>query len=101
MVMYGIYNAETIKKLVYTLETMYNKTTWNERLFAGKLTYWFNWYLPEEGVVHYAINSILYINTLKEKHNKMYEKLIHKLEMYANAIRILLKGYLPISLFPP
>ena len=30
----------------------------------------------------------------------MYEKLIHRLEMYANAIRILSKGYLPISLFP-
>ena len=31
----------------------------------------------------------------------MYEKLIHRLEMYANAKRIPLKGYLPISLLPP
>ena len=31
----------------------------------------------------------------------MYEKLVHRLEMYVNAIRILLKGYLPISLLPP
>ena len=31
----------------------------------------------------------------------MYEKLIHRLEMYANAIRILLKVYLTISLLPP
>ena len=30
----------------------------------------------------------------------MYEKCIHSLEMYANAIRILSKGYLPISLLP-
>ena len=80
---------------------MQNKTIWNERLFAGKLTYWFNWYLSEEGVVHYAINSILYINTLKKKYNKMYEKLIHKLELYANAVRILFKGYLLISLLLP
>ena len=30
----------------------------------------------------------------------MYEKLIHRLEMHANAIRIPLKGSLPISLLP-
>ena len=48
-------------------------------------------------MVHYAIHSILYINTLKEKYNKMYEKGIHRLEMYPNAIRILSMGYLPIS----
>ena len=80
--------------------TMQNKTTWNERLFAGKLTHWFNWYILENGVVQYPINSILYINTLKEKYNKMYEKPIYRLEMYANAIKILLMGYLSISLFP-
>ena len=28
------------------------------------------------------------------------KKLMHRLEMYANAIRILSKGYLPISLLP-
>ena len=31
----------------------------------------------------------------------MYEKPIHRLDMYANAIWILLKGYLTISLLPP
>ena len=56
---------------------MHNKTTWNEKLFVGKFTHWFKWYLWEEGVVHYAIHSILYINTLKEEYNNMYEKLMH------------------------
>ena len=79
---------------------MYNTKTWNERLFVGKLTHWFNWYLSE-GVVFYAINYILYINTLRKKYNKMYEKLIHRLEMYANVMKILLKSYLQISLLPP
>ena len=50
------------------------------------------------GTLSYRLN-FLYVNTLKEKFNKMYEKL--RLEMYANAIRILSKGYLPISLLPP
>ena len=86
MVMYGIYNVETIENAVNTLEKLHNKTKWNKRLFAGKHTHWFNWYLSEEGAVHYAINSILYINTLKEKYKKMYEKLIYRTEMYAIAI---------------
>ena len=34
-VMYGIYKAETIEKMVNTVEKMHNKTTWNERLFGG------------------------------------------------------------------
>ena len=75
MVMYGVYNTETIEKLVNTLEKMYNETTWNERVFSGKLTHWFNWYLSKEGVVHYATNSILYINTLKEKYNQIIKNL--------------------------
>ena len=52
---------------------MHNKTC-NENLFVGKLKYWYQWYLSEEGAVHYAINSILYITTLREKYVKMYEK---------------------------
>ena len=31
----------------------------------------------------------------------MYENFISQLKMYANAIRVLSKGYLPISLLPP
>ena len=42
MVMHGIYNAEMIEKIVNTLEKLHNKTTWNERLFSGKLVHWFN-----------------------------------------------------------
>ena len=42
MVMYGIYNAETLDKLITTVHKMHNITTLNERLFAGKLGF----YLP-------------------------------------------------------
>ena len=37
----------------------------------------------------------------KGKYVKMYERFINQLQMYANAIRVLFKGYLPISLLPP
>ena len=29
MIMYGIYNEETIEKVVRTIEQMHNKTSWN------------------------------------------------------------------------
>ena len=101
MVKYGIYNSETIEKLINMIQNMYNKTIWNEKLSVGKLNNWYYWYLSAEGAVHYAINSHLYINTLREKYIKIYEKFVNQLKMYANAIRALSKGYLLISLLPP
>ena len=47
---------------------MHNKTNWNENLLVGKLKYWYQLHLSEEGAVHYAINLILYITTLREKY---------------------------------
>ena len=32
---------------------------------------------------------------------QMYERFIEELKMYSKVIRILSKGYLPISIFPP
>ena len=37
VVMYGIYNAETLQKLINTVFLMHNFTTPNEKLFAGLL----------------------------------------------------------------
>ena len=36
MVMYGIYNAETLEKLINTVHHIHNVTTPYEKLFAGK-----------------------------------------------------------------
>ena len=36
MVMYGIYNAETLEKLIETVHKIHNTTVSHERLFAGK-----------------------------------------------------------------
>ena len=35
MVMYGIYNSKTLEDLIDTVHKLHNKTTWNEKLFAG------------------------------------------------------------------
>ena len=53
------------------------------------------------GVQHYAINSMLYMRTIKDKYIGLYNEFISQLHIYAKAIRILAKGYLPISLVAP
>ena len=62
---------------------------------------WYHWYLSLRGVSHYAINSLLFLTTAREKYVKMYERFINQLKEYAQTIRIQSKGYLPISLLPP
>ena len=76
MVMYGIYNSDTLKKLINTVHKIHIKTTWNKKLFAGKLDNWYHWYLSKDGVGQYAINSLLNITTMRERYVKMYEKFI-------------------------
>ena len=43
-------------------------------------------------------NALLYLHTFKEKYIAVYNEFISQLCIYAKAIRILVKGYLPISL---
>ena len=100
MFMYGIFSAKTLEILITTVHKMHNITIPNERLFAGKLSSSFTWYLTKEGVNHYAINSFLYQRMLREKYVKIYVEFIMQLCMYAKKKRILSKGYLPISLIP-
>ena len=40
-VMSSIYNSDTLEKLLSTVHKMQNKTTWNEKLFVGKLNNWY------------------------------------------------------------
>ena len=44
MIMYGIYNSESLEKLITTVHKMHNTTTPNEKLFAGTLSSWYTWY---------------------------------------------------------
>ena len=93
--MYCIYNSDTLEKLNNTVHKMHNETTWNEKLFVGKHDHWYH------GVGHYAISSLLYLTTMRERYVKMYKRFISQLQMYAKVIRVLSKAYLPISLLPP
>ena len=87
MIMYGVYNLDTLTALIRTVHNKQNATTWKERTFAGKLNQIYQAYLNE--------------TTMREKYVKMYERFIEELKVYSKAIGILSKGYLPIYLLPP
>ena len=48
MVTYGIYNSDTLETLNDTVHKLHKQTTWNEKLFAGKIDDWYHWYLSEK-----------------------------------------------------
>ena len=101
MVMYGVYNSDPLTDLKDTVHRMQNFTTWNEKTFAGKLHDWMELYTQDEGVCNYAINSVLFLTTVREKYVKRYESFIEELKLYSKVIRVLSKRYLPISLLLP
>ena len=101
MILYGIHNSDTLENLINTVHRLHNQSTWNESLFAGELERWHRWYLSARDVNHYAINSLLFLTTTREKYVKMYERVINQLRNYSQVIRVLSKGYLPISLLLP
>ena len=37
MVMYGMYNSDTLEHLINTVHRLHNRTTWNEKLFSGQI----------------------------------------------------------------
>ena len=80
---------------------MNNRSVWYEKLYAGQVNNWFEKYSASQGINYYAIHSQLYLRTIQEKYIKMYERFVNQLKEYSSAIRILSKGYLPISLLPP
>ena len=103
MLMYDMYNVETLERLINTLHSIHNTTSLNERLFAGlqsSLTLR-SLYANSLGLHHYSINSLLYLRTVQDKYIALYKELITQLQIYTSSIRILVKGYLPISLVTP
>ena len=66
MIMYGVYNSDALTDLIDTVHRMQNFTTWNKKTFAGKLHDWMELYSQDEGICNYAINSVLFLTTVRE-----------------------------------
>ena len=94
MLMYGIYNAETLDKLIKTV---------HEKLFAGEHNHsvFRILYTHSLGLQQYFTNSLLYLRIIQDKYISLYRELIPQLHTYLSAIRILAKGYLPNTLIKP
>ena len=93
MLMYGIYNAETLEKLINTVQEIHNVTS-HEKLFAGEHnpTFFRLLYMDALGIQQYAFNSLLFLGVIQDKYISLYWELI---------IRMLWKGYLPTTLITP
>ena len=98
MLMYSVYNAETLEKLIDTVHQIHNTTSSHERLFAeqqSSLTLR-SLYANTLGLQHF-----IYLKTVQDKYITLYKELITQLHIYATSMRILAKGYSAISLISP
>ena len=83
-------------------ETVMHNTMWKEKIFVGTMHKWLkDQLINSNNEYNYAIDSMLFLTTIKEKYVRMYGRFIVELKSYSKTIRILSKGYLPISLMPP
>ena len=102
MIMYGKYNSDTLMELVKTVHQMQNVTTWKEKIFVNKMNKGLKHQLADiHNEFDYSIDAVLFLTTVKEKYVRLYEKFIDELKSHSRAIRILSKGYLPITLITP
>ena len=96
MLMYGIYNAEMLEKLIKTIHEIHNTTSSHEKFFAEHNHSIFRiLYTHSLGLKQYSTNSLLYLRIIQDKYISLYRELITQLCTYVSAIRILAKGYLP------
>ena len=101
LVMYRIYNAKTLEKLVKTVHPLHSRQTLYKGLFAGQTSAAYEAYSQMHDthrIQHYTGNAMLYLQTIKDKYIEIYNEFISQLQIYAKAVRILAKAYLPISL---
>ena len=70
VLMYGVYNVDTLEKLIHTVHQVHNTTSSHERLFAGQqstLTLR-SLYANTLSLQHFSINSLLYLRTVPDKY---------------------------------
>ena len=102
--MYRVYNAKTLEKIIKKAHILLGQQSLIENLFARQTTAAYRIYSQmhdAHGIQHYTISSLLYLCTIKDKYIAIYNEFISQLQFYAKAVRILAKGYLPISIETP
>ena len=64
MIMYGVYNVDTLEKLIQMVHKMNTKSIWFEKLYAGHANKWFEMYSASQGANYYVIHSLLYLTKI-------------------------------------
>ena len=82
MIMYGVYNVDTLEKLIQMVHKRNTKSVWFERLYTEHVNKWFEMYSSSQGVNYYAIHLLLYLRTIQEKYIKMYARFVNQLKEY-------------------
>ena len=74
MLMYSIYNMETLEKLITTVHNIHNTTSSHDRLFAGQhsTSVFRMLYAHSLGLHHCSINSLLCLRTIHDKYITLY-----------------------------
>ena len=85
--MCGIYNAETLEKLINTVHRIHNTTSSHERLFAGEHSpsTFKTLYAHSLGLQHYSTNSLSYLRKVRKTlqiTNPDYDLVIDRLHLY-------------------
>ena len=103
MLMYGIYNAKTLEKLINTVYEIHNVTSSHEELFAGEHnpSLFRVLYMNALGIQQYTIYLLLFLRVIQDKYISVYKELITQLHIYVSAIRVLVKVYLSSTLLTP
>ena len=95
---------EILEKLVKTAHTLHSQQSLVEELFTEQKIAAYGIYSKMQhacSVQYYMMNDLLYLCTIKEKYIVVYNEFRTQLHIYAKAVRIVVKGYLAISLITP
>ena len=76
MVMFGIYNVQKLENLIDIVHSMYNSTTEIEKLFVGEPNIEYVWYINAPNTQEHAIDSLLYLRTVRDKYIQMYKEFV-------------------------
>ena len=99
--LYGKYNLDSLEKIIHTINHLGERVHRMEELLLGK-----DHSVATQQFLHASsIGRLLFAHKLlmsvQETQLRLYDELERVLREFLSAVRILSKGYLPASLFPP
>ena len=102
--LYGKYNLDSLEKIIHTINHLGERVHRMEELLLGKdhsvATQQFL-HASSIGKLLFAHKLNIYLMSVQETQLRLYDELERVLREFLSAVRILSKGYLPASLFPP